>query len=553
MRRALFISALVIAALAGCGTQAVYEDLLEDDPSALTDFYFVPSTVEAANATPLGGSSWTFARAAARVPIFDYHTPVAEMLAELDAWGLKYYLGPTNIIVVQGPSRHNFGVYDGTEHVAYGLKDGGMYVGPADQDRLANNVLEWGPGPQDVALLLDLGQIEPLTAMTRNNLAWAFATHHNELERNPALALQIARQANELSEFKVAGHLDTLAAAYAAVGNFELAVATQKQAIATADEADDGMHERLRLYESGEAYIEPEGVQDDDYVEPLASEVIVAARNGDADAQFELAAWLIEGSAAKLDEIENPGAHYLLLAAEQGHVDAIAETGYGLLHGYSSFTQDTAEAEIWLDRGIALNSALAAYNKAIMYRDAIGVTRNDEVVTEMLLRAAEGGVVEAALEAGFRLLEGVGAPVDVERAEKLLATPDATLKSLLFFEYDSNFWWVTNYAAEDALPPATVALRDYPDHLVRIVEKIEIDSLMARDVIRIRLPSVHIGMLRQDTSTAVLHLLRGAARLGSRKAQLRLADMYAEGIGVEASAEEEAYWLERAANNQRPH
>jgi len=62
-----------------------------------------------------------------------------------------------------------------------------------------------------------------------NNKAWVLATCADQRFRNGGQAVRLAQKAVELKPD--VGSLDTLAAAYAAVGNFDAAVDTQKKAI----------------------------------------------------------------------------------------------------------------------------------------------------------------------------------------------------------------------------------------------------------------------------------------------------------------------------------
>jgi cell division septation protein DedD len=72
-------------------------------------------------------------------------------------------------------------------------------------------------------------EINPFFVDAYNNKAWIMATAADKRYRNGAKAILLAQKSVELNP-SVAS-LDTLAAAYAAVGNFELAVETQKKAI----------------------------------------------------------------------------------------------------------------------------------------------------------------------------------------------------------------------------------------------------------------------------------------------------------------------------------
>lgn len=87
--------------------------------------------------------------------------------------------------------------------------------------------------------------------------AWKLATDPDPLRRHGRLALlraQVVQQANEQDPQA----LDTLAAAWAEVGNFKEAIAMQRQALALAKQVEmkDAMNERLQRYEKGEPFRE---------------------------------------------------------------------------------------------------------------------------------------------------------------------------------------------------------------------------------------------------------------------------------------------------------
>ena len=100
------------------------------------------------------------------------------------------------------------------------------------------------------------GRAHPDTINTENNLAWLLATCANPNVRNGQRALQLAEEATAATSRTNAGILDTLAAAYAEVGDFAKAVAVQREAIALfRDETTNKDYEsRLRLYQSGSPF-----------------------------------------------------------------------------------------------------------------------------------------------------------------------------------------------------------------------------------------------------------------------------------------------------------
>ena len=103
---------------------------------------------------------------------------------------------------------------------------------------------------------LDAGS---LTAL--NNLAWLLATCGEASVRDGARAVELAAKANAIAGGKVAGILDTFAAAYAEAGRFGDAVPAAQQAIELAKlagqaEAAQRIQARLQLYQAGQPYRE---------------------------------------------------------------------------------------------------------------------------------------------------------------------------------------------------------------------------------------------------------------------------------------------------------
>jgi len=94
-----------------------------------------------------------------------------------------------------------------------------------------------------------------------HGLAWVLATHPDPEVRDASEAIQLAKRAQALTFTKYDDMrvLDTLAAAYAAKGQFELAVATVQKALdlvspAHQDEVTNQIRERLELYKQGKPY-----------------------------------------------------------------------------------------------------------------------------------------------------------------------------------------------------------------------------------------------------------------------------------------------------------
>lgn len=103
-------------------------------------------------------------------------------------------------------------------------------------------------------------RLQPDHALALNALAWLLSTCPDAGQRNGAKAVELARRACELTEWKNWGHIDTLAAAYAENGDFANAASTQQQALdlVMPEDADRSrLQERLELYRSEQPYREP--------------------------------------------------------------------------------------------------------------------------------------------------------------------------------------------------------------------------------------------------------------------------------------------------------
>ncbi len=104
-----------------------------------------------------------------------------------------------------------------------------------------------------------------------NERAWSLATDADRSQRDGGEAVELATRACRGSAFEHAMYLDTLAAAYAEVGNFEEAVRWQKQAIEREGQGrySKEYRERLGLYTRKIPYHQGETVPAED--EPVAA------------------------------------------------------------------------------------------------------------------------------------------------------------------------------------------------------------------------------------------------------------------------------------------
>jgi len=107
-------------------------------------------------------------------------------------------------------------------------------------------------------------RLKPDLVTAQNDLAWLLATRTPAEGGAPVRAVTLAQGVCERTGNHVATHLDTLAAAYAAAGQFDKAIATAEEAVELARSAGQmqlvsRIEMRLRLYQTGRAYHQSEG------------------------------------------------------------------------------------------------------------------------------------------------------------------------------------------------------------------------------------------------------------------------------------------------------
>jgi rhomboid protease GluP len=116
------------------------------------------------------------------------------------------------------------------------------------QEALADLCAEQRLYPEAIRHYKEAIQLKPDFAEARNNLAWLLATADDQKFRNPAEALEQAQKAVELSHWKEATFIDTLAEAFYADGQYRQAVATQGKALAL-DPGNKTMQAHMAKYQ----------------------------------------------------------------------------------------------------------------------------------------------------------------------------------------------------------------------------------------------------------------------------------------------------------------
>ena len=97
----------------------------------------------------------------------------------------------------------------------------------------------------------------PTSTKLHNERAWLLATCPEAAHRDGKRAVESATRACELTKWKHAGYVDTLAASYAETGDFDKAVHWQRKAVELLPKDSDersGMEDRLKLYRNRTPY-----------------------------------------------------------------------------------------------------------------------------------------------------------------------------------------------------------------------------------------------------------------------------------------------------------
>ncbi len=134
------------------------------------------------------------------------------------------------------------------------------------QRNMAEAYLLMGKTEQAVDCWYKTLQLSPDEPTALNNLAWIRAAHQNPNLRNPDEAVRLAMRACKTTEYNQPDHLDTLAVAYAAAGEFTKAIETAEKAAQLVDDDNKNLatqiQNRIELYKTGRPYREPTPPQD---------------------------------------------------------------------------------------------------------------------------------------------------------------------------------------------------------------------------------------------------------------------------------------------------
>lgn len=165
-------------------------------------------------------------------------------------------LRPTDVPAFnsRGHSHYKLGDYraalrDYTEAIRLDPQFAAAYINRGDAHA---DLGEFAPAARDYRAAI---RIDPLIGRAYQSAAWLMATCPDAAFRNAKLAVEAAEKAIEIDGQKDPRYLDTLAAAFAAEGNFTEAVTWQRRALElAAPELRPRFETRLGLYERKQPY-----------------------------------------------------------------------------------------------------------------------------------------------------------------------------------------------------------------------------------------------------------------------------------------------------------
>ena len=116
-----------------------------------------------------------------------------------------------------------------------------------------------GRAEESLVHLREAARHKPGWPLPLTHMAWILATHPDAAVRDPQEAIQLAKRAAELTGYRSPAVLDTLAATWAAAGDFDRARRTAQAALALAFDArsaalTSAIRRRLDLYRQGKPY-----------------------------------------------------------------------------------------------------------------------------------------------------------------------------------------------------------------------------------------------------------------------------------------------------------
>lgn len=545
------LAALFLFTILGGSSQVVYVTVSPYETSVT-----VPENVMAGHeASPLTMVQWAMRQALRSVPVFEAGVDIDRVRSALVEQNLLVLAETPEYIVVRegvpilnldGPKREKY---------IYGFRGGRLTLGPLTYLELQSKFVTNGLNRDHVTVLRMIVEADMLDASPLNNLAWLLATYPDRDLRDPERAIQYARLAVSLRDPVDWSYVDTLAAAYAAAGDFDNAVLEQERAIHINNEWSDDANGRLDRYRNHVAHTSPLSdwiLTEEDDDEPVLKpkpQLLVDAAAGQLEAQWRLAVFYLENDIFESEGMVNPGLFWLEQAARNGHQFALNEMGFCYLMASCGNEPNDGVAAEWFARAAEAGDVIGIFNFGRMMANGQGIERDDPAATRWLEIAADNDMTGAAFRVAFRHSEGVGQPPNYNAHRRYLRQVEAAdygpAEYLLEDAFFQRFHGAEAFAA--ALDRSAVAPSQMADALLVLVEQVEAADTSA-DVMTMRFgDGTQFDYAKDYGPALILNLTRIAASLGSPEAQLKYATFFEQGRIVRRSLPEAHYWRERAA------
>jgi TPR repeat protein len=515
-------------------------------------------TIEQHADSPLTERQWFMRKALASVPTFENGVGIDEVRDELIDRNLSLLREWPGYIVVRegvplidlsGPAREKY---------LYGFDSASkLALGPLRFTQTQRKFVSAGITSKHIELLQMFVGADPTDPSAYNEFAWLLATHPDELIRNPQVAIDYAKYAITIDEYDEWIYVDTLAAAYAAAGDFSNAAKYQRRAIELNHEANVGAEERLDHYLDRRSYVSTiadlgvsAGTVDEAPDPAPKAKTIRDAAAGDVLAQWSLAAFYIGNDISDDGGTMSPGVFWMEQAALNEHPYAANEVGYCYLMALCGVRQNLSEAARWFRAAAANEDKNGEFNLGSMLAYGFGIDFNDQEATRLLAAAANKGITSGAFHVAFRFGEGVGESPNYGRSRKYMDLAASAgygaadfLLDDLFFQTRSGGAAIASMLDREGVTPA-----ELPTRLWTIAGMIESASKTPSETFVVQFANdVPVEYPTDFAPDLIFALVRIAAELGSSGAQRQFASYYERGYVADRSLPIAHYWQERAA------
>lgn len=307
----------------------------------------------------------------------------------------------------------------------------------------------------------------------------------------------------------------------------------------------------------------------------LMSDLEKTADQGDTKAMFDLAIKYAEAG----DPVLYPDTeirYWFQRAADLGHAWSQNEVGNMYKEGTYGVEIDLKKSVGWFRKAAEGGDEIATHNLGLAYRDGLGVQQDDFEATKYFLQSAEKGYANAYYEASIRLKEGLGTEVDIEKSvefEKKAKEGGFTnhrylqeaLGSVDFIKDSYVMGLFEKFSAQEIERNIGGRFPEWPSLVYRFANVLDdeqtlkaLASEMASssdgensELMRVlhQIANLDFDQFDIERDKTKFTFTRIAAVHGHKKAQARLAEMYAAGIGTKKDPSMSDYWGTRSSQD----